>query len=261
MKNEMKGIKSKNIFWGAFLLLAAAFLIVNQLGVIEGVGLFSALFTVFWVAVLVDGVIRRSFGKILFAIAFICIIFDEPLGIEAITPWTVLAAALLGTIGLNMIFKRKKHFYYEGNWEKRGNGYFDDKIIDVEVDSENMGSYGTSQQTGGQDDSRFYCETHFGSAVKYVNSSHFEYASLECSFGAMKVYFDNAQILKGSATIDLDVSFGGVELYIPKHWAVINQTDTAFGGIDEKNRCESTGSPVVTITGDVSFSGVTIIYI
>lgn len=257
MKNEKKGIRTKNIFWGAFLIFAAVFLIVNQMGIFEGVGLFSALFTVFWVAVLVEGVIRRSFGKILFSIAFICIIFDEPLGIEAITPWTVLAAALLGTIGLNMLFKRKKHYYYEKNWDK----HYDDKIIDVEVGDDSDRYDEKKRQENGLDGNKIFFRTSFGSAVKYVNSDNFEYASLECSFGAMKVYFDNALIQNGSATIDLDVSFGGVELYIPKHWAVVNQTDTSFGGIDEKNRCESNGSPVLTLTGDISFAGVTIIYI
>ena len=44
----------------------------------------------------------------LFSLAFAAILFDEALGIEAITPWPVLGAALLGTIGLNMIFNKNK---------------------------------------------------------------------------------------------------------------------------------------------------------
>ena len=45
--------------------------------------------------------------EILFSIAFICIIYDDWLGITALTPWTVLGAALLGSIGLSLIFKKK----------------------------------------------------------------------------------------------------------------------------------------------------------
>mgnify|MGYP006893000712 FL=1 len=50
------------------------------------------------------------------SIAFICIIYDDWLGITALTPWTVLGAALLGSIGLSLIFKKKErtqpfHFF------------------------------------------------------------------------------------------------------------------------------------------------------
>lgn len=259
MKNEKKGIRSKNIFWGLFLLLAAVFLVVSRLGFLEGFGVVSILFAIFWVAILIEGVIRLSFGKILFSLAFLSIIFDEQLGIEAITPWVVLAAALLGTIGLNMIFKRKKHYSYDGDWNK----HYGDKIVDVEIDTEaDADMYDEAKrQANGLSGNKIFFRTNFGSAVKYVNSDNFEFAALECSFGAMKVFFDNATIQNGNATIELDVSFGGVELYLPKHWSVVNQTDTAFGGVDEKNHNSTNGSPVVTLTGDVNFAGVTIIYV
>lgn len=101
----------------------------------------------------------------------------------------------------------------------------------------------------------------FGASTKYINSDEFEFAQLECAFGGLKVYFDNAVIQKGNATVQLDVSFAGVELYIPKTWNVINQIDVTFGGVDEKNKNQSAGVPTLTLMGDVSFSGVTIIYI
>ena len=253
MKNEKRGIKTGNIFWGLFLVLAAVFLVVSQLGLLKDIGVFSILFAVFWVAILIEGLIRGSFGKILFSLAFLFIIFDEPLGIEAVNSWTVLAAALLGTIGLNLIFKRKKHYYYEAEWKHHG----EEKIVDGEADTYDE----AKRQANGLEGNKIFFRTSFGSAVKYVNSDNFEFASLECSFGAMKVFFDNAQIQNGNATIELDVSFSGVELYFPKHWHIVNQTDTTFGGLDEKNHNSSTGSPVVTLTGDVNFGGVTIIYV
>lgn len=241
----MRG-KGEKIFWGVFLILAAVFIIVSQLGFLEGVGIFSTLFAVFWVAVLIKGIIKLRFGEILFPLAFLCIIFDEQLKITAITPWTVLGAALLGTIGLNLIFRRKNH------WHIHHNG----KYVNI-----NHGEEGFERVVNDTDGTAVTFSTSFGSAVKYVNSENFEYASLECSFGAIKVYFDNAVIPSGNATIDLDVSFGAAELYFPKQWTVVNHADTSFGGIEEKNRNNSTGSPVVTLTGDASFSGVTIIYV
>lgn len=256
MKTRKSGIKSRNIFWGIILVLAAVSLVVSQLGLVEGVGAFSVVFGIFFLAMLIQGIVRRSFGTILFAIAFLCIVFDEPLGIEAITPWTVLGAALLGTIGLNMVFKRKKHYHFYADWSeekagrKSGDRYVDSEVVDEE-----------ERETDGLSGSRIFFRNSFGEAVKYVNSDNFEFASLECSFGAMKVYFDNAVIQNGSATIDLDVSFGGVELFFPKEWKIVDHTDTSFSGVEEKNGSRSAGSPVVTLTGDINFSGVTIIYI
>ncbi len=56
-----------------------------------------------------------------------------------------------------------------------------------------------------------YCSNSFGTTTKYVNSNN-----LECSFGEMKVYFDNAVVQNKSVEICVDVSFGSVELYIPR---------------------------------------------
>ena len=250
---KKKGIKSRNIFWGIFFVLAAVFLVMSQLGFAKGVGAVSIMFAIFFAALLIDGIVRRSFGMILFSVAFLCIVFDEPLGIEAITPWVVLGAALLGTIGLNMIFKRKKHYHVKWSGksisEEECGMYVDGEIVEEE------------RVKHGPDESRVFFKSSFSEAVKYVNSDHFEFAGLECSFGAMKVYFDNAVIPNGNATIDLDVFFGGVELYIPKEWTVEDHTDASFAGVEEKNRNKSTGSPVINLTGNVRFAGVTIIYI
>ena len=77
----------------------------------------------------------------------------------------------------------------------------------------------------------------------------------------MQVYFDQALIPNGKANIEVDISFSDVELYFPKSWEVINQTNTSFSGLEEKNSNNSTGTPMVTLTGNIKFSGVTIIYV
>ncbi len=254
MKEVMYGKKSGKVFWGVFLILAAAFLVVSQLGFLEGVSVASVLFTIFWAAILVQGIFSRSFGKILFSIAFICIIYDKQLGIEAITPGTVLVAALFGTIGLNMIFRRKRHYDYKSTWKEEA--FKKETVIDIDG-LEDV----TTEEKETSNGSKIYFSARFGAAEKYVNSDCFTYACLECSFGDMKVFFDNARIPGNEAVIELNVSFGGVELYVPREWNVIDHTDTQFGGVEEKNRCRTDGSPVVTLTGDINFSGVTIVYI
>lgn len=235
-------MKKEKIFWGAFFILASVFLIVSKLGILPDIGILKWIFTVFLISILVKSLVKLNYTGILFSIAFICILYDNELHITQLTPWPVLGAALLGSIGCSMLFHNKKRqwYYYQG--EKKSREEFE-QIFDS------------------QDEGRVFFKNSFGSSTKYINTDEFEFAQLECFFGGMKVYFDNAVIPKGNATVQLDISFSGVELYVPKTWNVVNQIDFTFGGMDEKNRNQSSGMPTLTLMGDAAFSGVTIIYI
>lgn len=234
--------RGKNIFWGIVLILCAVFIVVNKLGYFEGIGIFTLLFTVAVAAGLIDSVARRSFGGILFCLAFLGILYDKQLGIEALTPWPILGVALLGTIGLDMIFKpKKKSCKYEKNFEWNNESY--QEIIDEESDE------------------WVHCEVSFSSTTKYINSTNFKKADLECSFGSLSVYFDNAVLADGKAAVNLEVSFGAMKLYIPKTWKVVMNLDNAFGGCKEYGTCSGSDENTLMINGEVSFSGLEIYYI
>lgn len=229
-------MKKERIFWGLFFIVSAVFLIISRMGMLGDVGVFSLLLTVFFAACLIKSVVHRSVTGVLFSVAFLCIIYAGPLGIEEITPWPVLGAALLGSIGFSFLFHPKRYSHHH-------------HYIDTEETAETV------------NDAQMEFSAVFSGSIKYVNSDDFQNANLHCSFGSLKVYFDNAVIQQGEAVLNLDVSFAGVELYIPKTWSVINKVNCAFGGIDEKNRNVSSGSPAVRLTGKVSFGGVEIIYV
>lgn len=99
-------MKKERIFWGVLFILAGIFLVISKLGYFPDMNVFSLLLTVFLVVVIVKSLLRLNFAGILFPIAFISIIYAKQLGITAITPWTVLIAALFGSIGLSMIFHK-----------------------------------------------------------------------------------------------------------------------------------------------------------
>lgn len=228
-------MKKKNIFWGVFFLLGAVLLIVSQLGLLSGINLWTALLSILLAAVLIKSILCRSCSGILFSLAFGCIIYAKPLGLEAITPWPVLCAAALGSIGCGLLFGRKRAFrpnHHEGPFS------------------------GTQDQVSGD---AVELETSFGSSIKYVHADRFQRARVRCSFGAMKVYFDNALIQDGAAVIELDVSFSGVELYIPRDWELICDTSVSLGAVETPG--QAGGGPRVTLTGSVSFSGVEVFYL
>ena len=86
-------MKSSKVFWGIFFILAAVYVVISKFGILPDIGVFSIILTVFFLWLFVEGIRNVNFWEILFSIAFICIIYDEPLGITALTPWTVLGAA------------------------------------------------------------------------------------------------------------------------------------------------------------------------
>lgn len=241
----------KNYFWGVFLILAGAYLVVSQMGYLPRVGLFTLVFTIVCLAVLIASIPKMTFGGILFPLAFIGILYDEQLGITAITPWTILLAALLGTIGLHLLFDcfRKKRHYF-GYGRNRG--------------ADKAGAHNENFVTESEesvDGEYIYIHSSFGSVIRYVTSTDFQTADIDVSFGAVSVYFDNAAILSGNAVVNVDSRFAGVELYVPQTWQVINHVKSSFGGIEEKNKKNGEVTATLTLEGSNSFAGITIYYV
>lgn len=232
-------MKKERIFWGVLFILMGIFLIISKLGYFPNVNVFSLLLTAFLVVVIVKSLLRLKFAGVLFPIAFICIIYDKQLGITNITPWTVLIVALLGSIGLSMIFHKPT------KWVNMEYDCDDYKFEKIDVD----------------DESHVRFKNSFGGSIKYINTDNFEQADFKCSFGTLKVYFDNATMSNNNAIIRINASFSGVELYIPKNWRVENKTNVFLASIDEKNRNNEIITNTLTLVGDINFSGVEIIYI
>ena len=251
-------MKKKDIFWGLLFVLAAVFIIIDRLGYFPQIGVFKIVVTIILLTIILKSLVHVRFGGILFPIAILCIIYADQWNITALTPGPVLGTALLATIGLSMIFKKNDNWCHRGhwnhehwnhgnwrhnNWDKDDNGEHFDKVINE------------------PDENVVNCSVSFGSSMKYINTDNFEKANIKCSCGAMKVYFDKAVVSSGHAQIYLDISLSGVELYIPKTWNIVYDVNTTLGAIDEKNRKTESDSPVVTIKGNISLSGVEIIYI
>jgi predicted membrane protein len=232
-------MKKERIFWGVLFILAGIFLVVSKLGYLPNMNVFSLLLTVFLVVVIGKSLLRLNFAGILFPIAFLSIIYDKQLEITAITPWTVLIAALFGSIGLSMIFH--KHI----KWVNHNHNCEDYKFEKIDVEDESNVTFKNS----------------FGASIKYINTDKFEQGDFDCSFGAMKVYFDNAVMSSENTIVRINASFSGIELYIPKTWNVNDKTNVFLGSVSEKNRSNQITTNNLTLVGNVSFSGVEIIYI
>lgn len=237
--------KAKKILWGILFLLAAVLLIagnffeiqVSDILIMMAMGIF-----------LVEGIMHRNFALILFPIAIVLIINRDRLGIPKLSSWSVLAAALFGSIGLRVLFPHwgvhwgKMVDGMSGGWNERGGGIAEEIV-----------------QEG--DGEKIRLENSFGDTVKYFNGKMPKEVRLDNSFGSMSVYFDNAVMQDHKARVRVDSAFGSIVLYIPAAWKVVLQRNAAFGSIKETGKCNTEGENVLEIKAQASFGEIKIKYI
>lgn len=240
--------RHSSTIWGIILIGIAVILILSQLGLLGHmkVGLWTLLLTAFFAATFVKSIFSISFSGILFSIAFLCILYDEYLGITALTPWTVLVVALLGSIGLSMIFHPKRHSHLFSH------------ISHTDINEDEIFSEIIDETNG----DTVECKNSFGACIKYINSENFVKGYVDTSFGGTKLYFDNASIHGEYAELKIHGSFCGIELFVPKTWIVTSQVDVMLAGITEKNpKMHVGGGSKLLLTGDLKFAGIEITYI
>lgn len=243
-------MKVKNIFWGLFFILAATLIVINQMGLVTNFSFFKVAGGVILLAISVKGCLNRCFGAILFPLALIAMLFSKELAIESLTPWPILLVALLATIGLTLIFPNRKHTHFKS-------------VVFGDEHCNDSGNFMSGSTCSDNDSNEFVtCNSRFSSVIKYINSDNFQRADLNARFGSIKVFFDNAVIAPGTqAVINIDASFSGIELFVPRSWKLVNNANTSFCGIDEKNHYSNENPTTVFLTGQASFCGVEITYI
>lgn len=244
----------KNMFWGILFLLAAGALIVDRLGVFgETFSFWELIVSAVLAALAVSGLWKKHWGTALFSLAFLAIVNDELLQIEQLTPWPVLGAALLGTIGLNMLFPRgnkRKDFTINVNVPGLTDGEGEEEREDY---SETVGENGEIVVN---------CDLSFASAAKYLQCEHLSEANLNTSFGKLEVYFQDTPLLSGKKVhVNASTSFGSVELYVPKNWNIICTPSSSFGSVREYGEPDPNGENEMTIDADTSFGSINIHYV
>ncbi len=214
-------MNKKNLFWGFVLIVLAVYVLISRIGIIPDLPVGKILVSLICVYIMIKGVINRNFAEILIPLAVIGCQYDEVLGITKITPWPLLLAAVLISIGLSLIFPGKRKNGVNITYYSDGNGKT------VEQNTVN----GKFVEEGTQDGEIVHIENSFSGNSQYVNSQNLLRAKVENSFGQCNVYFHNATLKNGKATIEAENSFGETNLYIPGAWRVQIEQDVALGDV------------------------------
>jgi len=227
-----------NFFWGLFLIGLAAFLIMNQLQDFTQLGLGSLIGAFLAAVILFYCLIYLQFTYLPIPLAILYFVFGSYLGLPEIPTWTVILATILAVIGLSYIFQRS-HFHVRAPFVHVKGGKH--KIHTEESSNDNNPSVSVS----------------FGSVSRRLSADSLESAQLDCNFGALEVYFDKVELNPNGAEVNINCKCGGIELYIPRSWHVIDKTSCAMGGVDVANCFAAPGEnvPRLTLTGNISIGG------
>jgi len=224
---------TRKITWGGGLVAAAVLIITNAL--YNFIGFLPLIVIIVLTPVAVKSILRRSFGGLFILLAILGIVFDEQLGIESITPLPIIAAAILLAIAFEIMF-RKNSFTHIGKTD-----------------------FNCLENNNGSDAD---CTVRFGESTRYFSNENLEKVYLKCDFGALTAYFDGATLSPNGAILYVEANFAGIELFIPKHWNVLNNMSVIIGGVDEKGKNNLIpDSPTLTIVGKASFAGIEIRYV
>lgn len=236
-------MKNKNWFWGLFFLLSAVFVIASQTGSFGQIGFLSILATVLLAAIIIRSLADLNFYGVFIPLGLLYLIYWQPLALIYISPWLLLLAAVLAGIGFSFFFHKHPH--------KAVCSCSHDEIEHFNQTSENI------------DDNNPYAKVTFGSSSKYLHADCLKSGQFIASFGALEVFFDQAQLSPEGAEIFLDCSFGSIKLYVPKHWRVLDNLHASLGGVDNDTRLSqpNENSPRLTLTGSVQLGGIEIQYI
>lgn len=98
----------------------------------------------------------------------------------------------------------------------------------------------------------------FGSTRQVVLDEVFKGATIHNRFGGTIIDLRRTTIPEGNTYIDIDSTFGGLELYVPSHWKIEMVCDVFMGGCEDKRSHHPNIDMTRTLVlrGDVSFSGV-----
>lgn len=224
----MKKAKWSRIFWGVGLIVAAVFLVVDQLNLLPfTVGFWSIFWTIVFGASLIDSLFNKNLYGSIFSIAFLLIIYAEPLHIEALAPWTILLVALLVSGGLSLIFKNNVKPTVVVNGKK-----VDVNWSDLKNPHHFKADHVLSDTSFGVDSDNVVISEKMADASRYVHSQNLKTITINSSMGDVDVYLDDAKAAGDEVIVNINTSIGDVDIYVPQDWQIENNLQSGFGDVD-----------------------------
>lgn len=248
-------MKKGRWFWGSFALIGAAILLGSQLGWFTySYSPWTLIFTLFLAATFITSLVSLWISGVVFSLAALSIVYASALGIAHISVWMIILIAILVNIGLSLIFHPwiAKHHRKQMMSYHHGSHYFE----------ENIHSRHFNAHTNEDTDTALYFVDKVTSSTRYLHNKQLEQVTFEVSLGDLKAYFDDVVPAQSDLVVNLNVSMGQAELFIPKDWQVSNELEYTMGTVDVPDSIISDVEGItVHLRGQVSFGQVNVHYI
>ena len=242
-------MKAWKIFTGLGLLLAAALLILDALGMIAPLVSFIGEITaieiicgLLIIALIINRLIRGRIPSIFFLLAFLFMLFEENIAYichleneNIINNWLVLLIALLLSSGFTILFpfsgrkkRRKCKLRHNINVEYSGN----------------------------------YAETNLGASSVYIDCITFSPSHIENNLGACSIHFENVEKYEGGKTLYVENNLGSMCINVPSGWIVKSSVENNLGGTsiqhdENSNEC----GPILYIKGESNLGALSIRFV
>ncbi|MGL5041592.1 MAG: LiaF transmembrane domain-containing protein [Culicoidibacterales bacterium] len=255
-------MKYKDILLGMIIILIGCLYLGEASGYLPNIGIWE-------IAVILGtgyGTILMWFRReYIVSLIFLAILLTflkriiEIPALEDLSMVTMIIAAVILGIGLQIIFKKKK-------WEYINSNKWEEEIIDVEVDPENdvHVEEEAQQERAEQQFQNAKIETYvsFGSLTKYVDIQSFEGGEISCSFGELTIDLRAANLARLGGLLNVRGSCCEITLIIPRNWAVQNQVRGTLAEItDSRKEFVDAANPCLLIRGDIKVGEFVIKYI
>lgn len=243
--------KVSRVFWGIFFIACASFVVLNQMGMwTYKLGFWPIVGTIIFSLSLIDGIINRRITEWVFSIAFLLMIFAQPLKITRLVPWTILFAAVLISIGLSIIFRNRFHTIV----------YANKKIKNFREKRENFSNNIFTETVSNDNGAHVVIDQSLSDASRYIHSKELETIAVNAKMGDINIYLDDAEALGDVVTMTLNVTMTEINIYLPSTWGIENNINPMMSSLETKGLSNG-GGPKLIIQGRANMSSVNINYI
>ena len=141
-------------------------------------------------------------------------------------------------VGIMILFKPERH-HFNAHWDGRRPEY--------------------TKEVYSSEDGFIVSDNTFGSVQQIVLDPVFRGARLRNAFGGTVLDLRRSKLEAPQTFIDIDCTFGGVEIYLPSDWNLLTRIDAFIGGCDDKrynSSVEIDKEHILIVRGKVSFGGI-----
>jgi predicted membrane protein len=243
MENKERYKGKNNFSFGILLLIVGSILLLDRMDVFDfswalswpfiliGAGIFS----------IVRNGSKNGFGIILVLLGSFFLLRRENLIPYEYYDYLLPVGVMI--VGLYMILNRRSK----------------SDSVGEKTDNNLTGTEDTIGVSGAKEVNSDYikAEAVFASVQRRLISKNFKGGKVTTAFGGADIDLSKAEIIE-SATLDVEVLFGGLKLIIPSNWEIQADVSNVFSGIEDKRAFPSgdeADRKILYIKGSVSFGG------